>query len=185
MNKSPIIKIVVLNIFILSFTIGVFYSIYDFLNNQSKTMKNTRYYVQKIDYDISMMNTNLYQSYLSKQITFLVSSAKNSLDVKASIDELSKLGYDTKEIYTLYLNLYKLSVQASSLFLEKNDAEGLVLLKQVQKDYEGISSYLQTILNEIEDRQHKIIQNTNSLIAVAAIFLTIIIIFNISYIVHI
>jgi len=185
MNKSPIIKIVVLNIFILSFTIGVFYSIYDFLNNQSKTMKNTRYYVQKIDYDISMINTNLYQSYLSKHITFLVSSAKNSLDVKASIDELSKLGYDTKEIYTLYLNLYKLSVQASSLFLEKNDAEGLVLLKQVQKDYEGISSYLQTILNEIEDRQHKIIQNTNSLIAVAAIFLTIIIIFNISYIVHI
>jgi len=88
MNKNPIIKIVVLNIFILSFVFGVFYSIYDFLNN----LKETRYYVQKIDYDISMMNTNLYQSYLSKQMIFLVSSARNSLDIKASLDELSKLG---------------------------------------------------------------------------------------------
>ena len=185
MNKNPIIKIVILNIFILSFIFGVFYSIYDFLNNQSKTMKNTRHYVQKIDYDISMMNTNLYQSYLSKQLTFLVSSAKNSLDIKASIDELAKLGYDTSEIYSLYLNLYKHSVQASSLFLEKNDTDALTLLDEVKKDYEGIAQYLQTIITNIETEQNEIIENTNSLIVVAAIFLTVIILFNINYIVHI
>lgn len=185
MNKNPIIKIVVLNIFILSFVFGVFYSIYDFLNHQSKTMKDTKHYIQKIDYDISMMNTNLYQSYLSQKMTFLVSSAKNSLDVKSSIDELSKSGYDTSEIDTLYLHLYKLSVQASSLFLEKNDAEGLILLEQVKNDYEGISTYLKTILNDLEDKQNQIIQNTNSLIIVASIFLAIIIIFNINYIIHI
>ena len=185
MNKNPIIKIVVLNIFILSFVFGVFYSIYDFLNNQSKTIKETRYYVQKIDYDISMMNTNLYQSYLSKQMIFLVSSAKNSLDIKASLDELSKLGYDTSEIYSLYLNLYKLSVQASSLFLEKDDTQGLILLDDVKQNYERISYHLKTILDELENQQNNIIQNTNSLIILASIFLTIIIIFNINYMIHI
>ncbi len=181
MNKNPIIKIVVLNIFILSFVFGVFYSIYDFLNN----LKETRYYVQKIDYDISMMNTNLYQSYLSKQMIFLVSSARNSLDIKASLDELSKLGYDTSEIYTLYLELYKLSVQASSLFLEKDDTQGLILLDDVKQNYERISYHLKTILDELENQQNNIIENTNSLIILASIFLTIIIIFNINYMIHI
>jgi len=69
--------------------------------------------------------------------------------------------------------------------LEKDDTQGLILLDDVKQNYERISYHLKTILDELENQQNNIIENTNSLIILASIFLTIIIIFNINYMIHI
>jgi PAS domain S-box-containing protein len=184
-NNSPLLRIIIPNVLIVVFVYSVLYLIYNFLNYQSKEMMETKKYVEQIEYDLSMMNTNLYQSYLSKQMSYLVKSAKNSQSIKDSIDELELVGYDVSKIYYLYLDLFKLSVQASSLFMENNELEALNLLDIVRKDYEDISEFLQTIIAELDTSQQKIIDKINILIIVASLFLLLIVSFNIKYFIQI
>jgi PAS domain S-box-containing protein len=184
-NNSPLLRIIIPNVLIVVFVYSVLYLIYNFLNYQSKEMMETKKYVEQIEYDLSMMNTNLYQSYLSKQMSYLVKSAKNSQSIKDSIDELELVGYDVSKIYYLYLDLFKLSVQASSLFMENNELEALAVLDIVRKDYEDISEFLQTIIAELDASQQKIIDKINILIIVASLFLLLIVSFNIKYFIQI
>lgn len=185
MNNYPLLRIIIPNVLIVVFVYSVFYSIYNFLNYQSKEMVETTKYVKQIEYDLSMMNMNLYQSYLSKEMSYLVQSAKNSQSVKDSIDELELIGYDVSQIYHLYLDLFKLSVQASSLFIENNELEALAVLDIVRKDYEDISEFLQTIITQLDNEQQQIIDKIYILIIVASILLLLIISFNIKYFIQI
>ncbi|MCK9336356.1 MAG: PAS domain-containing protein [Arcobacteraceae bacterium] len=185
MNNSPLLKIIIPNILIVIFVFSVFYSIYQFLNYQSKEMIEAKQYVKQIEYDLSMMNTNLYQSYISKQMSYLVLSAKNSQSIKSSLDTLDSIGYDTSKIYHSYLDLFKLSVQASSLFIENNELEALKVLDMVRTDYEDISFFLQQIILELDSSQEDIIDKINILIFVSSLFLILIVSFNIKYFIQI
>ncbi|MDY0326655.1 MAG: PAS domain-containing protein [Arcobacteraceae bacterium] len=185
MNNSPLLKIIIPNILIVIFVFSVFYSIYQFLNYQSKEMIEAKQYVKQIEYDLSMMNTNLYQSYISKQMSYLVLSAKNSQSIKSSLDILDSIGYDTSKIYHSYLDLFKLSVQASSLFIENNELEALKVLDMVRTDYEDISFFLQQIILELDSSQEDIIDKINILIFVSSLFLILIVSFNIKYFIQI
>jgi len=184
-NNSPLLKIIIPNILIVIFVFSVFYSIYQFLNYQSKEMIEAKQYVKQIEYDLSMMNTNLYQSYISKQMSYLVLSAKNSQSIKSSLDILDSIGYDTSKIYHSYLDLFKLSVQASSLFIENNELEALKVLDMVRTDYEDISFFLQQIILELDSSQEDIIDKINILIFVSSLFLILIVSFNIKYFIQI
>jgi len=184
-NNSPLLKIIIPNILIVIFVFSVFYSIYQFLNYQSKEMIEAKQYVKQIEYDLSMMNTNLYQSYISKQMSYLVLSAKNSQSIKSSLDTLDSIGYDTSKIYHSYLDLFKLSVQASSLFIENNELEALKVLDMVRTDYEDISFFLQQIILELDSSQEDIIDKINILIFVSSLFLILIVSFNIKYFIQI
>jgi PAS domain S-box-containing protein len=83
------------------------------------------------------------------------------------------------------LELFKLTVQASSLFIENNELEALKVLDMVRTDYEDISFFLQQIILELDSSQEDIIDKINILIFVSSLFLILIVSFNIKYFIQI
>lgn len=178
-NKNFLLRLITANTIILFIVFGTFYSVFNFMDNKLKNILEQRQTISYFYNAINRVSSGLYQSSMLDNPDYLTSAAISSNEAVKLLDTLKKNGFDTRSLEENYNNFFRYTVITTTFGLEHRLEESRGANEMSQQQQQELLAQLETIRNEIDKEQNRIIATIESFMGISSILLIIVVMVNI------